>query len=181
VQATAEPNPFQLEEALPLLEATPGVLRSLLGDLPQTWLQFKEDPEAWTPHTVLVHYVHNEGSNWIPRLRVLLSEDTIRRFPPFQQLPEVSELTAAGVPQLLDQFAQLRQQSLSFLRSMGLEPAHYDREAEHPSLGTVKLSHLLATWVVHDLNHLHQVAKSLAKRYQVAVGPWRRNLAILDL
>jgi hypothetical protein len=35
--------------------------------------------------------------------------------------------------------------------------------------------------VVHDLNHLHQIAKSMAKRYTEAVGPWRENLAVLDI
>ncbi len=181
MQPTGDASPFQLEEALPLLEATPGVLCSLLGSLPHAWLQFKEDPAAWSPYTVLVHFVHNERTNWIPRVRVLLSQDVVRKFPPFHQLPEEGELTDGGVSQLLEQFTQLRQGSLSFIRSLGLGPTQFDREAEHPSLGTVTLRHLLATWVVHDLNHLHQIAKSLAKRYQASVGPWRQNLAILDL
>ena len=178
---TGDTNPFQLEEALALLEATPGVLRSLLGSLPHEWLDFKEDPQAWSPYTVLVHLVHNERTNWIPRVRVVLSEDPVRTFPPFQQLPEEGEPGDTDVSQLLAQFTQLRQEGLSFIRSLHLEPSQFDREAEHPVLGTVKLRHLLATWVVHDLNHLHQITKSLAKRYRVSVGPWRRNLAILDL
>lgn len=181
MQNTDGPHSFQLAEALPVLEATPGALHSLLSGLPDAWLHFREDPEAWSPHTVLVHFVHNERTNWIPRLRVLLSEETVRRFQPFQQLPEEGDLSTAGVSQLLGQFAQLRQESLSFVRSLSLGPAEFDREGEHPVLGTVKLSHLLATWVVHDLNHLHQIAKSLAKRSRESVGPWRKNLPILDL
>jgi hypothetical protein len=176
-----DPNPFQVEEALALLEATPGVLRSLLDSLPHNWLHFKEDPEAWSPHTVLVHLVHNERTNWIPRARVVLLPDAVRKFPPFHQLPEEGEPMDGGVPELLAEFTRLRQEGLSFIRALRLGPAQLDREAEHPSLGTVTLRHLLATWVVHDLNHLHQIAKSLAKRYQVAVGPWRQYLAILDL
>jgi hypothetical protein len=181
VEATNDPSAFSVEDALPVLEATPGVLRSLLENLPDAWVNFQEDPEAWSPRTVLVHFVHNETTNWIPRLRVVLSDNSDRRFPPFQQLPDAGELTVAKVAELLPRFARQRQESLSVLRSLNLGEDQLEREAQHPALGTVKLRHLLATWVVHDLNHLHQVAKSLSKRYQAAVGPWRKNLAILDL
>ena len=179
VETTSER--FEVQEAFRVLEATPATLRALLEKLPDDWLHFQEDPEAWSPHTVLVHFIHNERANWIPRARVILSDNQVRRFPPFRQLPEEGELEAAQVGQLLGEFAELRAASLSALRSLNLRPEDYDREAEHPVLGTVNLRQLLATWVVHDLNHLHQIAKTLAKRYTDAVGPWRRNLAILDL
>jgi hypothetical protein len=172
---------FELQEALPLLEATPAVLRSLLARLPDDWLRFREEPEAWSPYTVLVHFIHNEKMNWIPRTRVVLSEEAVRKFPPFQQLPEDAERTELEVSQLLDEFARLRQENLSFLRNLELGPDQFDREAEHPALGTVTLSNLLSTWVVHDLNHLHQIAKTLAKRYQAGVGPWKQFLGILEL
>lgn len=178
---TAPVDFFRLKDSLAVLEATPGVLQALIGDLPREWLDFQEDPEAWSPFTVLVHIIHNERTNWVPRLRVLMSDDAPRRFAPFHQLPEAGEGPTGDVPQLLQQFAMLRQESLSFVRNLRLGPAHFDREAEHPSLGSVRLRHLLATWVVHDLNHLHQTVKSLAKRYESSVGPWRQYLAILDL
>ena len=176
-----ETDPFQLEEALASLAETPRVLSSLLEGLPDSWLYFQEDPEAWSPHTVLVHFVHNERSNWIPRARVVLSQEAVRKFPPFQQLPTEGKLMEADVPELLAEFTRLRQEGLSFISSQHLGPAQLAREAEHPSLGTVKLSNLLATWVVHDFNHIHQILKSLAKRHQVSVGPWRQYLGILDL
>jgi len=178
---TTKRNQFELAEASHVLEATPATLRSLLEGLPEARLHFKEDAEAWSPHTVLVHLIHNEQTNWIPRARVILSEDKVRRFPPFRQLPEESEFEVAPVGRLLEQFAGLRAESLSTLRSFDLRPEDYDREAEHPALGVVNLRQLLATWVVHDLNHLHQIVKSLAKGYREAVGPWRGYLAILDL
>lgn len=179
--STTQTDPFQLEEALCLLEATPDVLRSLLERLPEAWLQFKADPDAWSPHMVLVHLVHNERTNWIPRLRVLLSDQPVRKFPPFSQLPQEPEPGDEGAPQLIARFARLRQESLSTLRGLDISADQFEREAEHPALGSVTLGQLLATWVVHDLNHLHQIAQSLAKRYQASVGPWRPNLAILDL
>jgi hypothetical protein len=179
---TAEHNePFDLGEAMRLLEAAPGTLRDLLGSLPETWLNFQEDPEAWSPRSVLVHFIHNERTNWMPRARVILSGEEVRRFPPFRQMPEEVEFESASIDQLLTQFADLRKQNLSALQGLGLTEADLDREGEHPVLGRVTLKQLLATWVVHDMNHLHQIAKTLAKRYREAVGPWRPNLAILDL
>ncbi len=130
---------------------------------------------------MLVHFIHNEQTNWLPRTRVILSEAEDKTFPPFRQMPEDGDLPPRGIDQLLDQFAQLREENLSAMREFGLKPEDLDREGEHPVLGTVHLRQLIATWLVHDLNHLHQIAKSLAKRYGDAVGPWKKNLAILDL
>jgi hypothetical protein len=178
---TAGQKRFELEDAVSVLTATPGTLIALLGGLQDSWLEFKEDPEAWSPQTVLVHYIHNELTNWMPRVRVTLSEVDQRVFPPFQQLPDLSEYEAYDIHQLLVKFAGLRQQNLFELNNLDLGPADYSREAEHPVLGTVNLRQLLATWVVHDLNHLYQISKSIAKRYREEVGPWRPNLPILDL
>jgi hypothetical protein len=172
---------FQLGEAISVLEATPETLRALLEELPDSWLEFKEDPEAWNPRTIVVHYIHNDMENWMPRVRAILSTAEERSFPPFQQLPELSEYEAMDIRQLLAKFADLRQKNLSELRSHDLGPADFSREAEHPVLGTVNLRQLLASWVVHDLNHQHQIVKSMAKRYREAVGPWRPNLPIVDL
>lgn len=177
---TKNDEPFQLAEAISVLTATPAALRALLGDLSNDWLDFKENPEAWSPRTVLVHYIQNERTNWIPRAQVILSEEHVGKFPPFRQLPEDGIPENAPTGQLLTQFADLRRESLSLLRSLNLKPSDYAREAEHPVLGTVNLRQLLATWVVHDLNHLDQITTTLAKRYRDAVGPWRSNLAILD-
>jgi hypothetical protein len=176
-----QPETFELPEAVRLLEATPASLRALLEGLPEGWLHFQEDPEAWSPRTVLVHFIHNERTNWMPRARVILSDEEVRKFPSFQQLPMEGEFEDKTIGQLLAQFADLRAQNLAALRELQLRPADYDREGEHPVLGTVNLRQLLATWVVHDLNHLHQIAKTLAKRYGESVGPWRPNLAILGL
>lgn len=172
---------LRLDEVIPVLEATPAVLHSLLANLPDDWLDFKEEEEAWTPRTVLVHFVHNERTNWIPRARVILSQSDARKFPPFKQLPAPGEIKDTNAPGLIAEFAGLRQGSLATLRGFNLAPSDYERTGEHPALGTVTLGQLLATWLVHDLNHTHQIVKSLAKRQREAVGPWRKNLAILDL
>lgn len=172
---------FDLGEGVSVLESTPAALRAVLEELPDSWLDFKEDPEAWSPRIIVVHYIHNDLKNWMPRVRVILSSAEKRRFPPFQQLPELSEYDGLDIRQLLAMFADLRQNNLSELSSLDLGSADYSREAEHPALGTVNLRQLLAAWVVHDLNHQHQIVKSMAKRYRESVGPWRPYLPVVDL
>lgn len=172
---------LQLDEAILLLEATPAILRSLLAPLPREWLDFQEDAQAWSPRTVLVHFIHNERTNWIPRARVILSPSEVRQFAPFQQLPPLGEIADSDVASMIAEFASLREASVAILRAFNLKPEDYLQTAEHPSLGMVTLAQLLATWMVHDLNHVHQVLKSLAKLQIAAVGPWREYLAILDL
>jgi hypothetical protein len=172
---------FRVDEAIRVLEATPAILRSLLAHLPGEWIDFQEDADAWSPRTVLVHFIQNERTNWIPRARVTLLPSEVRRFAPFQQLPTAGEIDDTDVAAMIAEFATLRQDSLAILRGLNLKPEDYRRTAEHPSLGTVTLAQLLATWVVHDLNHIHQILKSLAKLHTAAVGPWRQYLAILDL
>ncbi len=172
---------FVLVEALQVLKATPSALRALLEGLPAEWIHFQEDPEAWSPHTVLVHFIHNERTNWIPRAHVILSEAEVREFAPFPQMPENGEPDERPIGDLLAEFARLREESLATLGGFDLKASDFDREAVHPVLGTVNLRQLLATWVVHDMNHTHQITKTLAKRYRQDVGPWRQYLAILDL
>ena len=172
---------FDLREAVQVLEQTPGSVRELLSNLPPPWLSYQEDPNAWSPRTVLIHFIHNERANWIPRARVILSDDDPRQFPPFRQLPENGMQEGRSIGELLKEFARLRDENLAELRGFNLTVSDFDRQALHPVLGRVSLRQLIATWVVHDLNHIHQIAKTLAKRYRDEVGPWRQNLAILDI
>jgi len=180
VTNTNEGDVFNLDEAISVLESTPMVLGVYLAGLPEAWSNYQEDTDAWSPRTVLVHYIHNELTNWMPRLRVILAKGENRKFPPFQQLPDLGAYEGRSIETLLNEFAKLREDNLSELRKRNLQEADFELEGEHPVLGVVNLGQLLATWVVHDLNHLHQIAKSMAKRYREAVGPWRPNLAILD-
>jgi hypothetical protein len=172
---------FVLDEAIQILERTPATVRGLLDDLPPEWLDYQEDPEAWSPRTVLIHLIHNERTNWIPRARVILSDQERREFAPFRQLPQEGVPSDRPIGDLLSEFDRLRSERLRELHGLGLKTADFDRQGIHPTLGTVTLRQLLATWVAHDLNHLHQIAKTLAKRYQETVGPWRKNLGILNI
>lgn len=81
--------------------------------------------------------------------------------------------------ELLDRFAVRRIANITELESL-IGRDDLNRRGSHPDFGTVTLSQLMATWVVHDLNHLGQIVKTLAKQYRDAVGPWREYLPILD-
>ncbi|MEX2029534.1 MAG: DinB family protein [Anaerolineales bacterium] len=169
----------RVEDALPVLSATPAVLRSLLEPLSAEWLEFHEDAQAWSPRRVLVHFIQNEIANWIPRAKVALSAGEERKFVPYQ--PQAEQDDGIDMRELLSKFAALRKDNLTALRDFHLKEEDYLRTAEHPSLGIVTLGQLLATWVVHDLNHIHQIVKSLAKRNTAAVGPWKQYLGILEI
>ena len=50
----------------------------------------------------------------------------------------------------------------------------------HPELGAVTLGQLLSTWVVHDLSHVGQIVRVMARQYSEAVGAWRAYLPVLN-
>jgi hypothetical protein len=81
---------------------------------------------------------------------------------------------------LLEEFAQLRVANLSALAGLGITPADLARTGIHPAFGEVTLSQLLSCWVAHDLAHIAQVARVMAKQYRDAVGPWREYLSVMD-
>ncbi len=163
------------------LEGTPKVLRGLLLNLPDTLLHAREITEGWSPREVLVHFLHNERENWSPRLKVFLESGPENgSFVPFNQMPGPDSYTQESIAELLDTFEQERTASIQTLKQSNLGAEDFNRTATHPSLGKVRLGQMLSAWVVHDLNHIHQIVKTVAKEYRSAVGPWRELLALLD-
>lgn len=171
--------PFRLEEAVPLLARTPRALDALLRDLPEPWLHCDEGPQTWSPHVVVGHLIHGEKSDWIPRARLLLEHGEARPFEPFDRFAQLRDHPATPMGALLDEFAQRRARSLADLAALNLAPADLARRGRHPELGVVTLAQLLATWVAHDLDHLFQIERVMAKRYADAVGPWAAYLRIV--
>jgi len=171
-------NGFHLGEAIAILERTPAALSSLLAGLPEPWVRATEGEGTWSPYDVVGHLIHGERTDWIPRARQILAGDT-RPFAPFDRTAQFQESQGKSLEQLLATFAELRASNLVALRAMGLMGADLDRTGQHPALGEVRLSELLATWVVHDLDHMGQIARTMAKRYAGAVGPWSAYLSIL--
>ena len=171
---------FKLNEAIAVLERTPAAIRALLAELPDDWTTCNEGPDTFSAFDNVGHLIHGERTDWIPRARIILAQGTNRRFEPYDRFAQVRESAGKSLAQLLDEFAELRAENLATLRSWHLSERELALQGEHPELGAVTLAQLLATWVAHDLGHVAQTARVMAKRYRDAVGPWRAYLPILD-
>jgi hypothetical protein len=171
---------FQLRDAIAVLERTPAALRTLLSGLPESWTTPNEGPDTFSAFDNVGHLIHGERTDWIPRARIILAQGEHRKFEPYDRFAQVRESAGKNLAQLLDEFEQLRAQNLSTLRGWNLSEQELALQGEHPELGPVTLRQLLATWVAHDLGHLAQTARVMAKQYGGEVGPWRAYLPILD-
>lgn len=171
---------FDLNRGMEILERTPSVFRALLGGLPEAWTVPNEGPETFSAFDNLGHLVHLEGSDWIPRARIILAQGPDRTFAPVDRFAQLRESQGKSVSQLLDEFARLRAQNLALVRGWNLTDRELALEGAHPAFGPVTLRQLLATWVAHDLGHIAQTSRVLAKQYREAVGPWRAYLPVLD-
>lgn len=171
---------FHLSDGLPVLERTPAVLRALLADLPTGWADVDEGPDTWSPLVVVGHLVHGERADWIPRARLVLAQDPDARFAPFDRFAQLRESAGKTLAQLLDELTDLRAANLATVRAWNLTDRELALSAMHPDLGRVSLRQLLATWVAHDLAHLGQITRVMAKRYRAAVGPWRAYLPVME-
>jgi hypothetical protein len=170
---------FQLDHAKEILSHTPATLSSLLGHLPDQWVLSNEGSESWSPFDIVGHLIHGEEADWIPRAKIILEYGESRAFVPFDRFAMFEKSKGKTLSQLLAEFGRLRAGSLRELEGMKITPEALGRRGLHPELGVVTLSQLLSTWVVHDLGHVGQVARVMAKQYGDAVGPWRAYLSIL--
>jgi hypothetical protein len=170
---------FSLEEATPILRSTPGVLRRWLTDLPEPWITGNEGPDTWSPFDILGHLIHGERTDWIPRIELILQHGESRAFTPFDRFAQFRDSRGKSLAELLHTFAELRESNVERLVSLRLTSKDLDQRGRHPELGQVTLGQLIATWVVHDLNHLGQVARVMSRQYRSNVGPWIEYLPIL--
>lgn len=171
---------FDLAEALPLLERTPATLQALLAGLPDSWITATEGPGTWSPYDVVGHLIHGERTDWLVRTRHILAHGDAVAFVPFDREAMLTASNGKGLAELLGTFTELRSTNLEQLRALELSASALQRPGRHPALGAVTLGQLLAAWVVHDLGHLGQIARVMAKRYRDIVGPWREYLPVLD-
>jgi hypothetical protein len=170
---------LRVEEACAVLERTPGTLRALLLGLPEPWTRATEGGGTWSPFDIVGHLIDGEETDWIPRMRHLLAEGPRVPFTPFDRFRHLRDAAETTLAARLDRFEVHRRENVVTLRGAALTEEDLDREGTHPAFGRVTLRQLLATWVVHDLDHLGQVARVMAGRYAVTVGPWREYLPIL--
>jgi uncharacterized damage-inducible protein DinB len=170
---------FNLEQAIEVLERTPVTLRALLKSVSTSWERGTEGPDTFSPFDNVGHMVDGEETDWMTRARIILAQGANRRFEPYDRFRHKARSANRTLEALLDEFAKLRAENLKTLRSWQLTDAQLELRGEHPSLGPVTLRQLLAAWVVHDLGHIAQVARVMAKQYRAEVGPWVQYLPVL--
>jgi hypothetical protein len=173
-------RPFVLEEAVAILARTPAALDALLRGLPDPWTAAHEGDNTWSPFDVVGHLIHGEQADWVPRARIILEHGEARPFEKFDRFAQFALSEGRTLASLLDEFASARGQSLRELAALRLTDADLDRRGRHPELGVVTLRQLLSTWVAHDLDHVVQISRVLARQYSDEVGPWRAYLRVIS-
>jgi DinB superfamily len=172
-------RPFILEEAVTLLARTPAALDVLLRGLPDAWIKADEGDKTWSPVDVVAHLINADRTNWMPRAKIILDHGEVRPFDEFDRFAHFAESHGRTMVSLLDEFASGRQNALRDFATLRLTESDLERRGSHPALGVVTLRQLLATWVVHDLDHIVQISRVMARRYSGEVGPWQEYLRII--
>lgn len=170
---------FELDRSIEVLSRTPGALQALLGDLSASWTRGNEGPDTFSAFDVVGHLIDGEETDWIPRARIILAQGPDPRFQPYDRFRHRTRNAGRSLEALLTEFARLRADSLDLLRGWQLTPEQLALEGIHLTLGRATLQQLIATWVVHDLGHLAQIARVMAKQYRDSVGPWAAFLPVL--
>ena len=170
---------FDLKNGADILGRTPGVLRAQLSGLSASWLMGNEGPDTWSPYDVVGHLIHGEKKDWIPRTRIILARKEPADFEPFDRFAQEKDSVGKTIDDLLDEFEKRRSSNLEILAGLELTAEDMALEGSHPEFKTVTLGQLLATWVAHDLGHLVQVSRAMARQYEIAVGPWGKYLGVM--
>jgi hypothetical protein len=171
---------FELAQARAALERGPSVVRTLVADLPDDWLAARPTPDDWNAHQVVCHLLYTEEADWLVRARMIMEAGAAQPFPPVEHGDQSHRYPSLTTHQLVERFAGLRAANLADLDALGVGDADLGRRGLHPTLGEVTMRQLLATWVVHDHNHVRQLQEALAAHYVDEVGPWRSMLGVLD-
>jgi uncharacterized damage-inducible protein DinB len=166
-------------DVLATLERTPAALRAMLAGLPAELVHATEGGESWSPFDVVGHLVIGEKIDWIPRLRNILTEGDARRFEPFDRFAQFEASRGKTIDDLLDEFEGVRRENLETLRGFLDEGIDLEATGTHPELGRVTAGELLSTWATHDLGHIAQVARVMAKHFGKDAGPWAAYLPVL--
>ena len=171
---------FTLNHSLEILKQTPFTLQHMLGNLSDEWTATNEGGDSWSAFDIVGHLIHGEKTDWMPRLEIILSNKTDKSFVPFDRFAQYETSKGKTLHQLLVEFKELRDQNVAKLETIRLSGNDFEKTGIHPDFGPVTLSQLLATWTVHDLNHIYQISRVMAKQYMNEVGPWVPYLRILN-
>ncbi|XWN36792.1 MAG: DinB family protein [Balneola sp.] len=170
---------FNIDEAISILERTPKVLSALLSGLSEEWLYNNEGGSTWSPHQVLGHLLYGEETDWLPRTKIILEFDATKEFEPYDRFAQDRLYADKSPEDLLYLFEKRRAQNLKKLKRMSLSPDDLMRKGKHPEFGEITLKEMLSAWVVHDLGHINQISRVLAKNYKEEIGPWSKYLTVV--
>jgi hypothetical protein len=170
---------FDMNKSLQILERTPLVVEILLRGLDEDWTHHNEGGETWSAYDVTGHFVVAEKTNWIPRIKAIVDDIPVHRFPPFNRFGQFEGSKGKSLDDLIEEFKSLRKQNILQLKNILTDETLLDLTGVHPEFGEVTLRQLLSTWVVHDFTHLSQIIRVMAKQYKDAVGPWAAYLSVV--
>lgn len=170
---------YSLAKAIEILDRTPRVLNELLRDLSSEWTSQNEGDQTWSPFDIIGHLIHGEKTDWLTRTKIILEQTSVP-FEPFDRFAQFEESKGKNLNKLLDEFTELRGQNMIEFKKLDISEADLDLKGIHPELGAVTLKNLLATWVAHDLGHIAQISRVMAKLYKEEVGVWYQYLGILQ-
>ncbi len=171
---------YTVEQAVEILERTPAVLTALLEGLSDDWIINNEGPETFSPYDVVGHLIHGEKTDWTARAKMILEFGNTKTFERWNRVAMYEESKDKSLQQLLNEFAAIRKENIIWFTSLQLTETDLDKKGMHPVLGDVTLRHLLSTWVVHDLTHIAQITRVMAKQYKEEMGPWPEFFRILS-
>ena len=171
---------YSLENSIEILERTPAVLKTLLSNLNDGWIMNNEGPETFSPYDVIGHLIHGEKTDWVARTKIILEFGLSKPFEPYDRFAQFDDSKGKTLTQLLDEFETVRKENLFWFKGLNLSETDLDKKGMHPKLGEVTLRNLLATWVVHDLTHIAQITRVMAKQYKEEMGPWPEFFRILS-
>lgn len=171
---------YQINQAIEILAQTPYALEALLNGLSGEWIRANEGPETWSPYEVVGHLIHGEEDDWIPRMKIILDPIGDHKFRPFNRTAMFEKSRGKSLSELLEEFKERRAESLVELKAANLSEEDLSRTGIHPEFGEVTLRQHLACWVAHDLSHIAQIVRVMAKQYKDEVGPWKKYLPVLS-
>ena len=171
---------FDLNKSIQILERNPVILKDLLSGLSDDWVLHNEGGDTWSAYDIIGHLIHGERTDWMNRLEIIMNHEGNKTFVPFDRFAQFKESEGKSLEQLLEEFDSLRKTNLIKLKSLGLSKPDFERTGIHPAFGEVTLAELLATWTVHDLTHIAQISRVLAKQYKSSIGPWIKYFRLLQ-
>ncbi len=171
---------FDLAKSIEILERTPFIIENILKGISVEWTNKNEGHGTWSVYDIVGHMVHGEKTDWITRTEIILSDNANKKFFPFDRFAHFKDNKGKSLQMLISDFKTLRKKNLSKLRLKKLKVTDFTKSGIHPDFGKVTLKQLLSAWVVHDLNHIAQIARVISKQYKKEVGPWSEYLPILN-